>query len=201
MKFFNHSPLKGKKLQFVGRVLGLSLCQTPTCIGDGSISPILMRPASIGEQFKRLSKSGIGKNGCCGAQAPQVIKRLLVITIPGDGHPLLTCILIRCHFVQGMGYLCELGDEPMIVSHEPKKALELSDGGGAGPFLIASIFPSLVSIPWAQTMCPRYVICLWNSSQLEGLSFSLACSSLWNTASSLSRWLARSFKEITISSS
>ena len=43
-------------------------------------------------------------------------------------------------------------------------------------------------------MCTRYVICLWNNSHFKGLSVSLVCSSFWNTAPSIMRWLARSFK-------
>ena len=129
--------------------MGLSLCLTPTGVGGG-ISPIIMRlvedmlqvrPTSIGVQFKRLSKIGIGKNGCCGAQALQAIKEPLAPVIPGGGHPFLTIVLAGCQFMQGSGYLDELRDEPVIVSHEPKKALDLSDGGGVGDFLIAYIFP------------------------------------------------------------
>ena len=65
MKFLNHSPPKGEKLWFVDGVMGLSLCQTPTGIGDDGISFVVMslvedshqtRSASIGMQFKRLSK-------------------------------------------------------------------------------------------------------------------------------------------------
>ena len=41
---------------------------------------------------------------------------------------------------------------------------------------------------------PLYVICLQNSSHLEGLSFNPACSSCWNMVSSLLRWLAGSLK-------
>ena len=41
---------------------------------------------------------------------------------------------------------------------------------GIGHFLIASNLSSSVAIPWAETMCPRYVICLQNSSHLEGIS-------------------------------
>ena len=43
MKFLNCSPLEGKKLQFVGGVMGLSLCQTPTGIDNDSIGSIIMR--------------------------------------------------------------------------------------------------------------------------------------------------------------
>ena len=79
--------------------------------------------------------------------------------------------------MQGSGYLHEFGNQLAIVSCEPKKALELSDGGGVGHFLIASILPSSFAIPWAEVMSPRYVICLQNGSYLEGLGFSLVCSS------------------------
>ena len=41
MEFLNHSPLKGEKLQFMGRVVGVSLCQTPTGVSDDSISCII----------------------------------------------------------------------------------------------------------------------------------------------------------------
>ena len=42
MEFLNHSPLKGEKLQFMGGVVGFGLCQTPTGIGNDSISPTIM---------------------------------------------------------------------------------------------------------------------------------------------------------------
>ena len=42
MEFLYHGPLKGKKLQFMGKVVGLSLCQTPTDIGNDSIGPIII---------------------------------------------------------------------------------------------------------------------------------------------------------------
>ena len=41
MEFLNHSLFQGKKLQFMGRVVGFSLGQTPTGIGYDSISPII----------------------------------------------------------------------------------------------------------------------------------------------------------------
>ena len=41
-ELLNHGPLKGEKLQFVGGLMGLSLDQTPTGIGDDGISPIIM---------------------------------------------------------------------------------------------------------------------------------------------------------------
>ena len=42
MKFLSYSPLEGKKFQFMARVVGFSLCQTPTGIGDDSIYTIIM---------------------------------------------------------------------------------------------------------------------------------------------------------------
>ena len=42
---------------------------------------------------------------------------------------------------------------------------------GVGHFLKASILPLLFAIPWAETMCHKYVICLQNSLHLEGLKF------------------------------
>ena len=90
--------------------------------------------------------------------------------------------------MQSPGYLYTLGDKSVIVPCEPKKAPDLSDDGGAGPFLIASIFPSSVTIPWEESMCPKYVICLWNSSHLGGLIFSLVSGT----------WLAGSFEKMTI---
>ena len=83
-------------------------------------------------------------------------------------HLLLACVFARYQFVQGLGYPYELGDELAIVSHEPKKTLDLGDSGEGSHYLIASILPSLVAIPWTETMGPRYVICLWNSSHFEG---------------------------------
>ena len=152
MKFLNHSPLKGQKLQFMGGEMGLSLCQTPTGIGNDGSSPVIMslvdespqsRPASISVQFKRLHKIGVGKSGCHGAQAFQVIKRLLAPVISGDGHPLLTCILARHQFMQGLGHLCKLGDELTIISCKPKKTLDFSNSGQGGP-AFDSIYFSLI---------------------------------------------------------
>ena len=42
MEFLNHSPLKGEKLQVMGGIVGLSLCQTPTGIGNGGISSVVI---------------------------------------------------------------------------------------------------------------------------------------------------------------
>ena len=41
MEFLDHSPCKGKKFQLVGGVVGFSLCQVPTNIGDDGISTII----------------------------------------------------------------------------------------------------------------------------------------------------------------
>ena len=46
----------------------------------------------------------------------------------------LPTFFTRCLFMQGSSYLCKLRDEPVIVSHEPKKTLDLGDGGGGRPF-------------------------------------------------------------------
>ena len=83
MEFLNHSPLKGKKLQLMGGVVSLSLCLTPTGIGNGGIGSVIMslvedspqtRLTSISVQFKRLGEIGIGKNGHHGAEMLQVIE-------------------------------------------------------------------------------------------------------------------------------
>ena len=70
--------------------------------------------------------------------------------------------------MQGLDYLCEPRDEPAMVSHQPKETLDLFMVVGVGYFLIVSILPSSVTIPWAEIMCPRYVIscgiaCIWRA--------------------------------------
>ena len=123
--------------------MGISLGQTPTGIGNDGTSPVIIslvedspqaRSTSIDVQFERLGKIDIGQNGCCGAQTLLVIELLLASVTPGAGSPLLSCILARHQFLQGLDYLHELGDILAIVSHEPKKALYLSDSGGVGHF-------------------------------------------------------------------
>ena len=98
--------------------MGLSLCQTPTGIGDSSISPIFQdlvqdspqdRTTSIHVQLERLSKVGIGQNGHCGAEMLKFVKGPLAPVIPDDGIPLLACIFIVCQFVQGPGICANLG--------------------------------------------------------------------------------------------
>ena len=42
MEFLNYGQRKGEKLQFMGRLVGLSLHQAPTGIGNDSISLIIM---------------------------------------------------------------------------------------------------------------------------------------------------------------
>ena len=131
----------------------LNLCQTPTGRVNDGISAIVMslvegspkaRPTSIGVQFKWLHKISVCKNGCCGAQVLQVIKQLLAPVVPGNGCPLLTCIFAGHQFMQGLGYLHELGDELAIVSHESKKTLDLSDSGG-GRLFTNSIYFAIIS--------------------------------------------------------
>ena len=65
MEFLNHSPFEGEKLQFMGRVEGFSLCQTPTDIGYDNISPIVTsliedrpqaRPTSVCTELERPHK-------------------------------------------------------------------------------------------------------------------------------------------------
>ena len=142
MKFLNHSPLKGKKLQLIGGAVDFSLCQAPTGVGNDGIGPVIMslieysaqtRPTSVCMQFKRPSKSSIGKNRCHGAQVPQLIKWLLAHVIPNGCSLLLACVFTRHQFMQGLGYLCELGHETVRVSNKPKKTSGLSNSGGGGP--------------------------------------------------------------------
>ena len=209
MELLNHSPPKCNKLQFVGWQMDLSLDQTPADIGYDGISPIIMGlveespqtgPASIGVQLERLGKVSIGQNGCCSAQILPFIECLLAPVIPGDGCPHLTCIFARHQCVQGLDYLHKIGDKLAIVSCEPKKLWTSVMVVGMGHILIKFIFSSLITNPWVEMMCPRYMIYLQNSSHCEGLRFSLACSSFWYMASSLTRCLARSFEKMTISS-
>ena len=204
MIFLNHRPLKGEKLQLMGRVVSFSLCQAPTGIGNDSIGTIITslieykpqpRPTSINMQFKRPRKIGIGKNRHHGAQVLQLIKCFLAPVIQSDCSLLPTCVCTRHQLIQGSGHLCKLRNEPMIISCKPKETMDFSNSDGSGPIFWASTFPSLVTIPWAEKMCPRYVICLQNSSHFEGLSFSPACSSFWKMSSSLTRWLIGSFKK------
>ena len=60
MELMDHSPSKGKKLQFVALVMGLSFGQAPATIGDDGIGSIIMglvedspqtRPIHIGVQL------------------------------------------------------------------------------------------------------------------------------------------------------
>ena len=72
MKFLYSGQLKGEKLQFVGGVVGFSLCQTPTSISNDGISAIIMnlvedspqaRPTSVSVQFKSFMKSAKARMG------------------------------------------------------------------------------------------------------------------------------------------
>ena len=78
MELLNHGPLGERKLQFMGRVVRLSLCQAPAGIGSDSIHTINMsliedspkaKPACVGMEFKRSGEIGIGKNRCHHVQA------------------------------------------------------------------------------------------------------------------------------------
>ena len=143
MEVLNHSPLMGEKLQYMGGVVGVSLCQAPTGVGNDSFGSIIKslvedchqaRLTSIGVEFKRPLKISIGKNRDHGTQMLQVIKLLLAPVIQGNCHLLLSHILTGHQFVQGLGYLHELGDELVVVPCKPKETLDLSDSGGGRPF-------------------------------------------------------------------
>ena len=130
MEFLNHSLLEGEKLQLVGGVVGFSLCQTLPSIGDDGISIVIMslvednsqaRHASISVKFKRSGEISIGKNRCCGAQAPQVIKGPLASVIPHDSHFLLACIFSGYQLMQRSNYLQELWNKLPVISHKPQK--------------------------------------------------------------------------------
>ena len=142
MKLPDHRPLKGKKFQFVGWVMGLSLGQGPANIGDDGISPIIMclvedspqaRPTCIGMQLEGSGKVGIDQNRHCVTLALQFIKGLLASGIPSDGCPLCTCIFTRHQVMQRLGYLHEFWDELVIVPSECQEAPDLSDSGRDGP--------------------------------------------------------------------
>ena len=57
MEVPDHGPLEGEKLQFVHGVMGLSLGQTPTGIGDDGISPIIMSLVEDSPQARLTSVS------------------------------------------------------------------------------------------------------------------------------------------------
>ena len=74
-ELLKYSPLKRKKIQFVGWVMALSFVQTPAGTGDDGIGPIvtalveespLGRPTNISVQLEGLGKVGVGKNRFCG---------------------------------------------------------------------------------------------------------------------------------------
>ena len=75
MRFLDHNPLKGEKLQFVGWVMGLNIGQAPASKGDDGISTVIKglvkdspqaRPACIGVQLEGPGKVNIGQNRHCG---------------------------------------------------------------------------------------------------------------------------------------
>ena len=94
MEHLDYSSLKGGKFQFIGWVMGFSLCQAPTSVGYACIHTILIglveespqaRPTSISMELKRPGEICIGKDRCSGAQSFQVIKGLLEPFAPPDG--------------------------------------------------------------------------------------------------------------------
>ena len=71
MELLHYSPLKGEKFQFMGWVMGFSLCQALTSIGCDCICTILVglvedgpqtRPTGISMELKRLGEIPIGKD-------------------------------------------------------------------------------------------------------------------------------------------
>ena len=75
VELMNYSPLKGEELKFVGWVMGLSLGQAPTGIGDDGISPNITglvedipqaRPACFSVQLEGPGKVTLGQNRHCG---------------------------------------------------------------------------------------------------------------------------------------
>ena len=62
MEFLQHSPPEGRKPQFVGRVVGLSLCQAPTGIGNHSICTIIMSLVKDGPQASVWSLKDLVKS-------------------------------------------------------------------------------------------------------------------------------------------
>ena len=98
----------------MARIVGFSLCQTPTGMCYDSIGPFiasliedssLARPASIGMELEKPHKFSTGKNRHHSAQMLQVIEQLLATVIPGDGFFLLAYIFTGQQFMQRLGYL------------------------------------------------------------------------------------------------
>ena len=83
--------------------------------------------------------------------------------------------------MQGSSYLHELWNEPFVIPCKPQKMSDLSDISRGRLFLDGFYFTLISGYSFGYSF--------------EGLSFSPACSSFWNMASSLSRWLARSFEK------
>ena len=159
MEFLNQGPFKGKKLQFMGGVVGLSLCQTPTGIGFESISPIIpslieARPTSISMELER-HQIGIGKYRYHSAQTLQAAEWLLAPVIPGDGCLLLACVFTECQFVQGLGCWCECGDELAVITHKPQETSDLCDGGWGRPFSNSIYFAFIGCYPLGRDSVPQ----------------------------------------------
>ena len=143
-KFLTMAHLRVRNIQFLGGVVGFSLCQTPTSIHNDGISSIITslvedspqaRPTSISMELKRPCEISIGKNRHCGAQVLQVIKGLLTPVTPCDSHFLLVCIFTWCQFMQGLSYLHELWNKPPVIPHKTQKTSDLSDISRGRSFL------------------------------------------------------------------
>ena len=101
MEFINHCPLKGKKLQLVGWVVGFGLAQASTgidyhCFGAILSSLIEDNPqasaTSISMKLEWPSEIGICKDRCRGTEFLQIVKGLLTPAVPLNGSILLACI-------------------------------------------------------------------------------------------------------------
>ena len=152
-------------------------------------------------ELERLCKISIGKNRQCGAQMLQVIKRLLAPIVPGDGCLLLACIFTRCQFVQGSGYLCELGDELKVVTCEPKETLDLSDSGWGRPFSNSIYFAFICHYSLGQDNVAKVCNLPMEKLIFRGIKFQpglLPVSRTWPPASQ-DGWLDL-LKKMTISS-
>ena len=164
MEFLNYCPLEDEKFQLVHWVMGFSFAQASTGKGYYSICAILMglvkdscqtRTTGISVKLEQFGEICICKNRCHGTEFLQVIKGLLIPTVPLDGSLFLACIFTWGQLIKGSCYLCEFRDKSVVISCESQETLTSVMFVGVGQFLIASIFPSSVAIPWAEITCPR----------------------------------------------
>ena len=73
--------------------------------------------------------------------------------------------------MQGLGYLCKLGDELVVITHKCKETSDLCDHGGGRPFSNNVCFSFISCYCLGRDNVPKNLICLQNSSHLEVLSF------------------------------